>query len=318
MNGRMWIVRGMAGALALLCVPGGAWAQKADPNAPAAIVNGEAITKADLDANLKKAGFLQVNLPEAQRKQQQQMVLNAIIEAVLLRQFLEKNAPPVDEKAINAHMAGLASQLRQQGRSFSDFCREMNRTEAQVRADIVAIHRWYAYAEKHVTEQDLGRCYTENKDLFDQIRVRVSEIFIHVPTQAAPSERELARKQLQEIHDKIVANQISFEGAAKQYSQAPSKEQGGDLDFLPHLRGNMLPLPDNIVDIAFRMQPSQVSDVMETEFGLYLIKVTQRDPGRPSEYAKVKQEVRDLCVEEMKMSILNQQRKMAEIRILLQ
>ncbi len=317
MNGRIGTVGGMACVLALWAA-GEASAQKPGASPPAATVNGEVITKGELDAWIKKAGPLPVQLPEAQRKQQQQMVLNALIDNALWRQFLEKNTPPVDEKEINTHMAGLAAQLQQQGRSMSDFCREMNRTEAQVRADIAAIHRWYAYAEKHITEQEFVKCYHDNKDLFDQIRVRISEIVLRVPTQAAPSERELARKQLLALREKIAANQISFEEAAKQYSHSPSKEQGGDLDWLPHLRGGLLPLPDNIVDVAFQMQPGQISDVIDSEFGLYLIKVTQRDNGHPSDYNKVKQEVRDLCVEEMKMSILNQQRKSAEIRILLQ
>lgn len=318
MNGRMWTVGGIAGALALLCAAGGARAQKPEANPPVAVVNGEAISKGELDTWVKKAGPTPAQLPEGYRKQQQQMVLNALIDAALLRQFLEHNAPPIDEKQINTHMASLAAYLRQQGRSMSDFCREMNRTEAQIRADIAANHRWYAYAEKHITEENLMRCYQENKDLFDQVRVRVSEIMIRVPTQAAPSERELARKQLQDLRDKILANQIPFEQAAKQFSQSEVKEQGGDLGWLPHLKGGLLPLPDPIVEAAFRMQPGQVSDIMDSEFGFYLIKVTQRDPGRPSEYAKVKPEVRDLCVEEMKMSILNQQRKSADIRILLQ
>lgn len=318
MNGRMWTIGGIAGALALLCAAGGAPAQKTEAKAPAATVNGEVITKGELDTLIQKAGPMAMPLPEAQRKQQQQMALNALIDAALLRQFLEKNAPPIDEKEINDHMAALAAQLRQQGRSMSDFCRELNRSEAQIRADIAAMHRWYAFAEKHVTEQDLQKCYQNNKDLFDQVRVRVSEILIRVPTQASPSERELARKQLQELHDKIVANQIAFEEAAKQFSQSTTKEQGGDLDWLPHLKGGLLPLPDEIVDLAFKMQPGQVSGVLNSEFGFYLIKVTQRDPGHPSEYAKVKQEVRDLCVEEIKMSILNQQRKTAEVKTFLQ
>jgi parvulin-like peptidyl-prolyl isomerase len=318
MNGRMWMVGGTACALALLCAAGNGQAQKTDANTPAASVNGEIISMGELDAMLKKMGTISVPLPEAQRKQQQQMVLNALIESALLRQFLEKNTPPIDEKEINTHMAGLATHLRQQGRSMGDFCREMNKTEAQVRADIAAVHRWYAYAEKHLTEQDLMMCYQNNKDLFDQIRARVSEILIRVPRQAAPSERELARKQLQELRSKILANQMPFEEAARLFSQSPTKEHGGDLDWLPHLKGGLLPLPDDMVELAFRMQPGQVSDVLECEYGLYLIKVTQRDPGRPSEYAKVKQEVRDLCVEEMKMSILNQQHKTAEIKIFLQ
>lgn len=319
MNGRMWTVRGLTGTLALLCAAGGAQAQQMQPNAPVAIVNGEAISKGELDAQLKLIGPMPVPLPEAQRKQHQQSVLNAIVESVLLRQFLEKNAPPIDEKEINMRMAGLATQLRQQGRSLSDFCRELNQSEVQLRANVAATIRWYAFAEKHVTEQDLQRCYQENKDLFDRVQVRVSEIVQRVPTKADLSERELVRKHLQELREKILANQITFEEAARQYSQSESKNHGGDLEWVQHFRGGLHPLlPQHIVDAAFAMQPGQVSDVLDSEFGLYLIKVTQRDPGQPSEYTKVRQVVRDLCVEEMKMTILDQQRKSADVKVLLQ
>jgi parvulin-like peptidyl-prolyl isomerase len=321
MNGRRWTVGGMTGTLALLCAAGGALTQQQPAaDAPAATVNGEVITKGTLEAQIKKIGPMPAPLPEAQRKQQQQMVLHALIDAALWRQFLEKNAPPIDEKELNNQMAHLASQLQQQGRSLSDFCRELNQNEGQVRANVATTFRWYAYAEKHITEQDLQRYYQENKDIFDQVRVRISEIVQRPPPQAELSERELMRKKLQELREKIIANQITFEEAARQFSQSPSKDQGGDLNWLPHLRGGLLDgiLPESVVETAFRMQAGQISEILDTEYGFYLIKVMERDPGHPSEYDKVKQVVRDLCVEEMKMSILNQQRKSSEIKILLQ
>jgi parvulin-like peptidyl-prolyl isomerase len=308
----------MTGTLVLLCAAGAAPAQKNDANEPAATVNGEVIKKGELEALIKKDGPMPVPLPEGQRKQLQMAKLYQLIDAALLRQFLKKNAPPIDEKEVNARMSDLAAQLRQQGKSVTDFCREMSQSEAQLRDNIAAIMQWYAYAEKTVTEPDLEKCYQENKDLFDQVRVRVSEIVFRVPTQTSPSERELARSRLKELRDKILANQITFEDAAKQFSQSLTKDQGGDLDWLPHIKHGLLPLPDNVIDTAFALQPGQISDVLDTEFGLYLIKTTQRDPGHPSEYAKVKQEVRDWCVEEMKMNILTNLKKTAELKIHIQ
>jgi len=318
MRGRKWTVGGMTGTLVLLCAAGAAPAQKNDASEPAATVNGEAITKGELEALMKKDGPMAVPLPEGQRKQMQMAKLYALIDAALLRQFLKKNAPPIDDKELNARVSDLATQLRQQGKSLTDFCRELNQSEAQLRDNIAATIQWYAYAEKNVTEQDLEKCYQENKDLFDQARVRVSELVFRVPTQTSPSEKELQRSRLKELRDKILANQITFEDAAKQFSQSLTKDQGGDLDWLPHLKGGLLPLPDNVIDTAFTLQPGQVSDVLDTEFGLYLIKTTQRDPGHPSEYAKVKQEVRELFVEEMKMSILTNLRKTADLKIHIQ
>jgi parvulin-like peptidyl-prolyl isomerase len=318
MRGRKGTVWGMTGTLVLLCAARGAPAQQTDANA-AATVNGEVITKAELDSYIKKAGPPAVPLTEVQRKQQQKMALNDLIEAALMRQFLEKNAPPIDEKMVSSRMDDLVVKLRRDGKSIGDFCRELGKTETQLRADVAATIRWYAYAEKVATEEQLQKCYRDNKDLFDQVRVRVSEIFIHVATQAAPTEREAARNRLRELRDKIVANQIKFEDAAKEFSQSPSKEQGGDLDWIPHLRMGLLPiLPDSVIEAAFAMQPGQVSDVMDSEFGLYIIKVTQRDNGHPSEYATVKLQVRDLYVEEMKISILSQMHKTADLKLHLQ
>ena len=63
------------------------------------------------------------------------------------------------------------------------------------------------------------------------------------------------------------------------------------------------------------MKVGDVSDVVETDYGLHLIKVTDRKPGQPSEYNKVKDEVRELCTEEMRLALLAQQRKAAHIEI---
>lgn len=318
MRGRTWTVGGMTGTLVLLCAAGAAPAQKTDANEPAATVNGEVITKGELEAQLKKDGPMAMPLPEAQRKNLKMAKLHQLINDVLLRQFLDKNAPPIEDKAIDACMADLTTHLRQQGKNLIDQCREMNISEAQMRANFATILRWYAYAEKNITEQDLEKCYKDNKDLFDQVRVRVSEIFFHVPTQVPASERELARNRLKELREKIVANQIAFEDAAKQFSNSPTKDQGGDLDWLPHIKGDLLPIPDNVLETAFALQPGQISDVLDSEFGLYLIKTTQRDPGHPSEFAKIKQAVREFCVDEMKMTILMQLRKSADLKILIQ
>ncbi len=318
MRGRNWTVGGVTGTLMLLCVAGAAPAQKTEANEPAATVNGEVITKGQLEALMRKDGPMAASMPEGQRKNLRMAKLHGLINDVLLRQFLEKNAPPIEEKAIDACMEDLKTYLRQQGKNLIDMCREMSLSEAQMRANFATILRWNVFAEKNVTEQDLEKYYRENKDVFDQVRVRVSEIFLRLPTQVPSSERELARTRLKELREKIVANQITFEDAAKQFSNSPTKDQGGDLDWLPHIKGDFLLLPDNVLDVAFTLQPGQISDVLDSEFGLYLIKTTQRDPGHPSEYSQVKQAVREFCVEEIKSNILMQLRKSADIKILIQ
>jgi parvulin-like peptidyl-prolyl isomerase len=67
---------------------------------------------------------------------------------------------------------------------------------------------------------------------------------------------------------------------------------------------------------AFAMQPDQLSEVVETESGLHLTYVADRKTdGRPSEFAKVKEDVIQICIEDMYINLFNQLRKAAKIEI---
>jgi parvulin-like peptidyl-prolyl isomerase len=60
-----------------------------------------------------------------------------------------------------------------------------------------------------------------------------------------------------------------FAELAKQHSDCPSSEEGGDLGFFP--RGAMVPEFDKA---AFALEPGQVSDTVVTSFGFHLIQRT--------------------------------------------
>src|SRR5262249_35046207 len=94
-------------------------------------------------------------------------------------------------------------------------------------------------------------------------------------------------------------------------SQGPTADKGGDLGYVP--RKWMVEEP--FARAAFAMEAGQVSDVVETEFGLHLIKVTDRKAGPGSDFAKIKEDVLHVCIEDMYMNLLGQLRKSAKIEI---
>lgn len=312
MRGQKWTARGVTGALILFGAAGVAVGQApSEAGKPAAIVNGEPIPRAALDLILKQNTPPAVAVPESVRKQHTYIALNSLINEVLMRQFLQKNAPPVEAKELDARMSDLLVGLKQQNKTLEDLCRETGQSPVQIKDRLGAILQWYAYAGKRITDADLEKYYRDNKDMFDKVQVRASEIMLRVPAQSDKTERERAKAQLTELRSKILSKEIDFIKAAKQYSQGPSRDQGGDLEWFYHLKG-LLPFPDSVVDAAFALQPGQISEVLDSEYGVHLILVTDRKPGQPSELSKIKEEVRQLLMEEMQQQILRDLRQSAE------
>lgn len=81
----------------------------------------------------------------------------------------------------------------------------------------------------------------------------------------------LDEQQAKDLKTKIDNNEISFEDAAKEYSQCPSKAQGGDLGYFG--RGMMV---KEFETAAFDGEVGKVTDPVKTQFGWHLIKVIDK------------------------------------------
>lgn len=316
MKERRGTVRSLAGTLVLLCASGAIFAQGTDAarTSLAARVNGEEITMAQLEAAVKQVGASAVALPEPLRKQQQQIVLAALIDEALFRQFLKQSAPPLDEKELAARMHDLVEQLKMQNKTLADFCRELNLTPQQIKDNLAAALQWHVYARTRVNDQQVEAYYREKKDMFDHVLVHAAEIKLSAPAQGGQTVRDEAKNRLSQLREKILKNELDFAEAAKKYSQGPTKDQGGDLGEFPNMKiGGVSILPEPILQTAFTLPPGQISDVVETEEGVHLLKVIERKAGEPSDFNKIKEEVRLLYMDEMKHATLQELHKTANI-----
>jgi parvulin-like peptidyl-prolyl isomerase len=116
-------------------------------------------------------------------------------------------------------------------------------------------------------------------------------------------------KKIKSVQQEL-AKGLDFAEAAKKYSDCPSKSQGGDLDFFPR-RDRMV---EPFAAAAFALKPGTVSEPVETDFGLHLIKVTERKPGDKGLDA-VRGEVRDTMTRDLWDKTAAEQRKVAKIEI---
>jgi foldase protein PrsA len=99
----------------------------------------------------------------------------------------------------------------------------------------------------------------------------------------------------------------NFATLAQEYSQdRASKDQGGDLGFFP--RGIM---PTEIEQVAFALNPGQVSGIVKSDFGYHIIEVVEKDLSR-----EVAEEMLPAWRQNKFMGWLEEQRATANIQYL--
>ena len=137
-----------------------------------------------------------------------------------------------------------------------------------------------------------------DKDRKTQLLIQLQEAQV-LAQKYAPQLQERTKVSDQEIDAKVaeVRNKAGevlrrvkagedFGELAKQFGGDGTKDKGGDLGWFK--RGAMV---KSFEDVAFSLQPGQVSDVVETEFGYHIIKVDERRTGK-DEQGKEAEEVK--------------------------
>lgn len=142
-------------------------------------------------------------------------------------------------------------------------------------------------AKKTVTvnERDLKTYYEQNaQQLAGNEERRASHILIEAPASAPAADREKARTKAQELLAAVKKVPDSFAELARKNSQDPgSAPAGGDLNFFAR---NAMVKP--FADAVFAMKKGDVSDVVETEFGYHVIKLTDIKTPRQKSYEEMK------------------------------
>ena len=130
------------------------------------------------------------------------------------------------------------------------------------------------------TEQEIASYYEQNAALLSaKEERRASHILITAPSSASADERSKARARAQALLSEVRRAPDTFAEVARKNSQDPgSAANGGDLGFFA--RGAMV---KPFEDVAFSQAPGAISDVVETEFGFHIIRLTEiQAPKQPS------------------------------------
>jgi peptidyl-prolyl cis-trans isomerase C len=137
--------------------------------------------------------------------------------------------------------------------------------------------------------------YDKNPDKFKQDEsVRASHILFRVDENADATTKKKVMDQAQSVL-KAARSGADFAELAKKHSADGSAQQGGDLNFFTH--GQMVPAFDQA---AFALKPGEISDIVTTQFGYHIIKVTDHKAAATVPFEQVSPRIKEFLTEQGK------------------
>lgn len=239
-------------------------------------INDEKVDPAQIDAEIEKLkpDYQRVFVdqpPADQAKQLHEWSRENIIERVLLRQIaLADNRRIPDQLIENAYNALITQHGGQD--NFYQHISANNIKHDQIKTDIenqLKIERLINSITGNVpppTEKSVSKYYEKHPDEFMIPKtIRASHIVKHPDDD---TDMDHIYRQMQEIRANI-KNKTDFEKMAAERSSCP--ENAGDLGFFAP--GQMV---QQFEDVVFAMDPGQISDVFQTQFGYHIAMVTDK------------------------------------------
>jgi len=163
-----------------------------------------------------------------------------------------------------------------------------------------------------VTPAEVSKYYNENTEEFRHPdMIRTSHILIPVPQSATAEQERSARERAGTILARLKKGE-DFAKLAREYSTDATASQGGDVGYTP--RGQLVAEYENA---AFKMEPGQISDLIRTQFGFHIIKLTEKKNAGLASLTEVQKELAEFLKNQKSESelgkLVEQMRGQAEI-----
>lgn len=234
--------------------------------------------------------------PEARR----QKVLDWLIERELIRQEAEDSGILINDEELDAALEDikqrnnllsdeqLKAAVNQEGRTWDEFLEEIRE---QIR--VAKLISREVRSQVEITEEEVEEYYQANADRFAQSPpiVHISHILLKVNENATNSEIQAVKNNAEQVIREFRAG-TDFATLAKQYSDDPSAETGGELG---KFKEGELAAP---FDIAFRMSAGDISNPVQSDRGFHIIYVQEKTGGEQATFEKAQPLIRQKLFEE--------------------
>ncbi|MEZ6090419.1 MAG: peptidylprolyl isomerase [Pirellulaceae bacterium] len=271
-NGRVASESKWALCFCLLCLLADANAQEAYQTNEAAgdvivLVGDDPIRRADIDLLLHRRGWT------ATQRDASPALRSALAETLVRRQLalqtLKRSGSKSAELKVQQAIKLWEQQVAATGQTLSQYA-DKHATDVQaMQTEIAWLTLWNDYLGARLTDENLEKFFNTRPFLFDDTQVDVSQIFL----------KDVSRREfLTQLAEQIRDESISFESAAKEFSDAGSAAEGGHLGWID-AEGD---LPDIVAAACLSSEADTLLPVIRSSLGLHLIFVHEVRPGHRS------------------------------------
>lgn len=240
------------------------------------------------------ARYKAMNLPmdeatmTTMREQLRDSVVNMLVDKEVIGAEIKAEKIEITTEQVDKRFDEMVAQSGKNAKEIEDELAKMGMTVANIKEQIQWQLGVEALVDKNskiekVSDADAKKFYDENKQYFEQPeQVQASHILIKTEGMDDAKKAE-AKKKLEGIA-KQVKDGGDFAKLATDNSDCPSKAKGGDLGYFG--RGQMV---KPFEDAAYGMKVGDVSDIVETQFGYHIIKVTGKKEAKTQSFDDAKE-----------------------------
>ncbi len=281
------------------------------PEAVIVTVNGETLTRSDLDEELDmitaSPQFAQLPPEQAQmiRQQMEERVVDRFISQKLLTAAADAEQINVPDEEIAEFILNIRENLPE-GITLEIMLEERNISMEKLYEDIgndIRIRKLLEDKTASVpdaSDEQIKEYYESNKDLFTLPEsAQARHILVRIDPQGGDEAKAEAKAKIEGIREKLLSSETVFEDEAKAQSDCPSGQRGGDLGTFA--RGQMVPAFE---EAAFTQELNEIGPVVETQFGYHILQVTDRQEAGEQSLDAVKEDIGEqLTMQEKQNSV---------------
>jgi peptidyl-prolyl cis-trans isomerase SurA len=249
----------------------------------AAIVGNEIVLRSEVDQYVQSyiiQNKINIRNDSEKLKQLQNDILARLVEQKIMLTKAEEDTILADEREVNRRVEEQIRYLVQQVGSEDKLEEAFQSPMKQIRRDLskemedrlkIEMLRRTKFATVKISRREVENFYETYQDSLPQ-RQETVEI-AHILKQIKPGgdSQEKALAKIMMIKDKLDQGQ-DFGLLAASYSEDPaSAQRNGDLGFTK--RGDFV---QEFEEVAFALEPDEISDVVQTQFGYHIIQLNER------------------------------------------